>query len=307
MNSARTTARKALPMVCLVLFGLPGSGCGDDDDSSGGAGNAGRAGGAGGHVSSNSGGAKSTGGGELSGGAGGFDGGVGGELSGGAGGVAATGGSGGAGAQLRQCAESCSVDSDCFMDPGTPDDFVCSPTTHRCVYHACDGDQDCGLLGNVWTTKCADDSTCAASETCVDVKGSGHCANMADSGPCPTDRESVGWKHFGGGPDVQVCADTSFHCVANACVRPCTTASCRNGTACNTVSGQCDLCATDLGCTLLNRPPHCNTATQQCECHTSADCPSDRNTDICVNGSCGCSDTSACTRKNGQNAALVCE
>lgn len=344
MTSARTTARKALPFVCLVLFGLPGTGCGDDDESGAGSGgSAGRMGGASGKLSSGGGAGKSAGGsangghagsannggspngGKSSGGAspggastgdgganangGGntVEGGSGGEISGGAGGVAPAGGSGGARDELRQCAESCSVDSDCFTDPSTPDNFVCSPATHRCVYHACDGDQDCGLLGNVWTKKCTSDSACATSETCVDVKGSGRCVKRYDGQPCPSDRESVSWKHLGGGPDVEVCADTSFHCIDNVCVRPCTTTSCRNGTACNSVSGQCDLCASDVGCTLLNRPPHCNTATQRCECHDSSECPGNQNADVCVNGSCGCSDASSCTRKNGNNAVLVCE
>ncbi|MFZ5891013.1 MAG: hypothetical protein ACOY0T_08180 [Myxococcota bacterium] len=279
--------------------GAPGSG-----GTLGSGGNTSSAGGSGGlstgGTSSSSGGTSTTSGGSTSGGAGG----AGGSGGGGEGGA---GGSGGEG-EPRFCAEQCNIDSDCFKT-SVSNGRICNPTTKRCEFHVCDVDNDCVPQGSAWATACTNDAGCASTQTCVDVKGAGRCATVPNGSTCTGEQVVVQWPHFGGGGDVSVCADQSMKCRVNSCVTPCQgPQDCANpNTTCNSVTGLCDLCKTDAACGGTTKPPHCNVATGRCECWLNSDCTSVVNTNICVDGRCACSGTSACTRKTGQNSVLICE
>lgn len=248
---------------------------------------------------------------QVSGGAGGAAG----EFSGGSGGGGAGGadaGGGGAGgdpnAVAESCAEVCKVDGDCFKTAGLSNGRICDPSTHRCVVHTCDTDTNCVPVGTAWTTVCTTDGNCSSSESCIDVRGAGRCATLPNNGACSGGMETVSWKHFGDNSDVTICGDTSFKCRANNCVKPCTSTSCTApGTACNSVTGACDLCASDAGCGGPTKPPHCNVSTGRCECLLDSDCAAVINTNVCVNGRCGCTADSVCTRKTGNNSTLICE
>jgi hypothetical protein len=242
---------------------------------------------------------------EVSGGAGGAAGG-GGDYSGGAGAGGGSGGDPNAVAEL--CVEKCNVDGDCFKSVGVSNGRICDPSSHRCVVHNCDSDTDCAPVGTAWIEPCTTDGDCSGTQSCIDVKGAGRCATLPDNGSCDDGMESISWKHFGDSNDVSICADTSFKCRANNCVKPCTSTSCTApGTACNSVTGSCDLCSSDAGCGGVTKPPHCNVGTGVCECLGDSDCAAVVNTNICVNGRCGCTGDSACTRKTGNNSTLACE
>lgn len=278
--------------------GFGGSGFGGG--SSGGNSSGGTSGGSVGNGGSGHGGTT-----EISGGAGGG----GGDFSGGAGGASGAGGSGGdPNAVAETCAEICNVDSDCFKSVGVSNGRICSPTTHRCVVHTCDGDTECVPVGTAWTVPCSDDGGCSSTQTCIDLKGAGRCAALPDNGTCTTGMETVSWKHFGDANNVTICADTSYKCKVNNCVKPCTSTSCTApGSACNSVTGLCDLCTSDQACGGSTKPPHCNVNTGRCECVLNSDCAAVINTNVCVNGRCGCSSDTTCVRKTGNNSTLICE
>jgi hypothetical protein len=241
---------------------------------------------------------------EVSGGAAGG----GGDYSGGAGGGGAGGSGGDPNAVAQACAEACQVDGDCFKVAGVSNNRICDPTTHRCVIDGCDSDSECVPAANPWVQSCDGDDACSNLQTCIEVNGAGRCADIPDNGACKADMESISWKHFGNAANVTICADTSLKCRAKICVKPCTSTSCANpGTACNPVTGLCDLCTSDAACGGIVKPPHCNVNTGVCECFTDSDCATVVNTNVCVNGRCGCTGDSVCTRKTGNNSTLVCE
>lgn len=221
--------------------------------------------------------------------------------------------------ELASCAEACQTSRDCKI--GASDyGFNCNPLTARCekLGFPCHAALDCLPGASLWFFRCASDADCFyfSDDVCVNVAGSGRCArrapgSSAESSGCdePTPDGAL-LPRFGGGESVLVCADAGQRCVGGACVPGCRSdAECstaRNGSVCDTASGDCR-CSKDDDCGGVG-VSRCNTNTGNCECASDRDCEDVPGADVCVEGRCGCSSVAACAGERLFNGTrLVCE
>jgi len=224
------------------------------------------------------------------------------------------GGAGAGGAandKLLTCQTGCSSSDDCHSQAL---EGRCDETLHLCV--ECTEHADCIPKANGWNLACVDDSDCAGGflTACVDVGGSGRCAQPASAPPGCLLTTATPYPRFGIEPLelVDVCVADSGRCSAHVCITGCTdqpnfctSVSSGYGDTCDEASGLCH-CASDDECTA--GPPHCNLTTHRCdECETNGDCSQATTGHECHDGRCGCTGTSACPESSFPDGTPLCK
>jgi hypothetical protein len=216
--------------------------------------------------------------------------------AGGAGMSGAAGAAGGAQSAAKKCASECETDDQC--DPDFYGLVKCHPTLFRCYEPAttCTTNDDCIPYTSDWITECEDDTDCSATRRCVLARGIGLCAVAAVGGTScsPAGTVPAEWPRFGATGSEWVCQDASGRCDRGTCKDNCQVSNCEGsdrGKSCNTTTGLCE-CNSQADCAGLDGVSVCNTTTHLCECAGNGDCGG--TTDVCVNGTCGCSGPELC-------------
>ena len=232
-------------------------------------------------------------------------------------GAAGQGGLAGAGGQENEgfgrCQVGCATHADCVIENAEP--RFCDANSLRCA--ECTEDAHCVAMASALSRAvCVQDDDCLAAfnEVCIDVAGLGRCAAPPDpQGGCFFG-EPTNMTRFGSAPPVavEVCLSQAGRCVAQRCIVSCdkvegfcTTESIGHGQVCDALSGRCT-CSSDDECSW--GPEHCNSLTRECdECATAADCEGAPNGPNCVEGRCACVTGNQCPMTSSSEGAALCE
>ena len=231
---------------------------------------------------------------------------------GGDGGVGGVGGAGEAGmggvpdTTADSCKYECVDDDDCLV--GTSTAYKCHPQRKRCEdpNFVCDAHDDCIAMASGWLDTCVDDLGCDVGfEACIDLAGSGRCAETPFPGVgCFNGTERM-MPAFGASGMVAVCGSDAGRCDdRGACFKGCTESPCGAGLTCNSTTGLCE-CDADGECTAMG-VSRCNMTTHLCECQSNTDCTVS-GTNECVSGRCGCASVAVCSATLFPNATPRCE
>jgi hypothetical protein len=202
-------------------------------------------------------------------------------------------------AAARMCVERCEDDDDCRVGDAANSGFVCR--SNRCVstqLHCTTSDAECIPGASNWTVACPAGTCPGPILTCIDIGGGvGRCAIPEGSAACAAQKAVFPMPRFGDGGMVNVCGDNTKRCdtATKTCRAGCNVDNdCPPGSGCNTTTHLCG-CRNDTQCTGRPGVSACNEDTGLCECTQHSDCDAVEG-DVCVNGQCGCSGISACSK-----------
>jgi hypothetical protein len=202
-------------------------------------------------------------------------------------------------AAARMCVERCEDDDDCRVGDAANSGFVCR--SNRCVstqLHCTTSDAECIPGASNWTVACPAGTCPGPILICIDIGGGvGRCAIPEGSAACAAQKAVFPMPRFGDGGMVNVCGDNTKRCdtATKTCRAGCNVDNdCPPGSGCNTTTHLCG-CRNDTQCTGRPGVSACNEDTGLCECTQHSDCDAVEG-DVCVNGQCGCSGISACSK-----------